>query len=371
MLKKLLPVIGLALVAQTINALQFDSASTRQVSLFRPRFAQGKYYNAGRWDLKPEYALDGIKGSKTGDKFAHSHQSKARGDTFIVGVKNVVTLRDLSYVIIYPRADCCWDRYQTFQVFASVVGKSVKLTPVEDNMTADHVKGLINDGLRWDFTDEDKLAYSDILDERVILIKVSNSGSHLQIAEIEAYYNKGEGSSAHNAVAALPNAANAVLANLHNPRFTNGLYYKKGTWDLKPAYAIDGIKGSKTGTKFAHSARSSGDTFYVDIADNNSVLFRELSHVIIYPRSDCCFERYGSFKVIAQGDRFKSLTLTPVAKMSYNYVKNHIETGLKFDLTADDKYANPSFLDQEVRTILVKNSGAFQQIAEIEVYYAN
>lgn len=178
-----MPVIGLALVAQTIQVLA-ESASSELVKLHRPRFADGTYYQAGKWDNKPEYAIDGIKGSNAGDRFAHSVE---KGATFTVFVKDRLTLNDLSHVIIYPRCTGHVHKYQNIEVTAVVQSRSVKLTP-ETTFDCHYVRAHIEDGMRWNFSEEDRLTNADILDEPVILILAKNERRfHLMFSEIEVY----------------------------------------------------------------------------------------------------------------------------------------------------------------------------------------
>lgn len=166
----------------------------------------------------------------------------------------------------------------------------------------------------------------------------------------------------------------STTAKLINPRFKDGKFWNYPGDRLAPSFAIDGLKGSQTGRKtFAHSHTSkgsTGDTFYVNVdANANSVTIQELTHILIYPRVDCCQDRYTTYAVSVETVNGNLISLTPVVNVfDQNYVGSHIETGLRWNLLTQAKI-DSGFMKEQISRIVVQNTDTVLQIGEIELYY--
>lgn len=73
-----------------------DPANSLKAQLTNPRFKDGTHWFMSATDnLKPEYAIDGLKGYQTG-RFTHAHShiiNRAKGDTFFVGIDTQLILK--------------------------------------------------------------------------------------------------------------------------------------------------------------------------------------------------------------------------------------------------------------------------------------
>merc|ERR1712151_367185 len=146
---------------------------TENCKLSNAKFADGKYFNAGKWDLQAQFAIDGkIKSTNLYTSFAHSASNKNAKFTV-----NVPKFSKVSEVVIYPRRGCCWDRYANMRVVLSNsllrVAPELCLSPKLDATT---VKASLDKGLK--FTCSGKFAADTI--------EVTNN-NWIQIAEIEAF----------------------------------------------------------------------------------------------------------------------------------------------------------------------------------------
>ena len=118
---------------------------------------------------------------------------------------------------------------------------------------------------------------------------------------------------------------NYCPAKMSNPRFGDNRYYDIAPWVSKPEYAIDGVfTTSRRFRSFAHSRyrlKVESTTFYVDLDTPAS-----LSKVVIYPRRDCCHDRYTSTRVYVNGD----VECHRVTYYSGWYVYRNLDEGLPF-----------------------------------------
>merc|ERR1711933_479551 len=111
-----------------------------QLTLSNARFADGLYYNSGSHNLAPQTAIDGTWINHNAlNGFAHSKSSS--NPKFLVDLpQNAV----VNTVTIYPRRNCCQDRYSKMTV---TVG-DVTCTPAQ-SLSTNVVKANINSGLVW------------------------------------------------------------------------------------------------------------------------------------------------------------------------------------------------------------------------------
>ena len=304
-----------------LNAYRAEPA----VKLSGARFGDNSYYDFGNWDLKPEYAIDGfVKAVNHLKSFAHSRASKSPHNNFYVNIDNPT---QLNKVLIYPRRDCCWERYASTRVYINSQGVNGKdgenvECHKKQSHTEKYVKDNINRGLDF-YCPETVIATG---------ISIIGGNSHLQIAEVVAEKIN-------------------LQAKLSNARFSDNVYYKDSYWNLHPKYAIDGrVKSNNKPTSFAHSKNSK--EFYVDL-DVPS----EISHVVIYPRRDCCWDRYTSTAVYLLP---LSKECTRKSNNDATFVKNNLDKGLYFVCPENFK----------AESIMVVNANYNQplQIAEIVAY---
>lgn len=103
---------------------------------------------------------------------------------------NQVKIKDLTHIIVYPRRECCYERYKTFSVRVRTVnGNVVRLTPVVDVFTTSYVQSHLNSGLRWDLFWQDKWDSGRMMEE-ILRITVSNTDHYIQISEIKLFYQQ-------------------------------------------------------------------------------------------------------------------------------------------------------------------------------------
>ena len=88
---------------------------------------------------------------------------------------------------------------------------------------------------------------------------------------------------------------NPAKLTLSNPRFGNGQHWESwiGWWadNAHPDYAIDGSWSDHD--YMAHSSHDTNPTFHVDLPSSETTIER----ILIYPRQNCCFDRYADMKV--------------------------------------------------------------------------
>jgi len=279
-----------------------DKFST-SVKLANPRFKNGKHWNYGKWDLNPNRAIDGIVASKDVYKSMAHTSSDNEEKIFIVDVDSSAGAH-ISEITLIPRADCCFDRYQETQVFLQNLDGSQrpsKCSP-KDIFDSKFVQAAKTTGLVWSC--DSSIAATGIF-------VVNPNKVHLQITELSA---KG-----------LTNPEPVILKEsaqltLSNPRFADGLYYNSGSFKLAPEAAIDGSWINHAwNTGFAHSKSYSNPKFLVDLPSANTVV----ETVTIYPRNNCCFDRYSKMTV-----QVADVFCKPAQGLSSSVVKANIEKGL-------------------------------------------
>jgi len=83
------------------------------------RFGNGLYYNLGAWNLRPEYAIDGViehsvNNAEKYNGFAHSNGGGTGNLEWHADLKTACIVKKIT---IFPRRDCCQNRYATMNVF--------------------------------------------------------------------------------------------------------------------------------------------------------------------------------------------------------------------------------------------------------------
>ena len=277
-----------------------ENASSK-VYLVNPRFSNGKFWNYNQWDLNPNRAIDGV--AVTSDVYkSHAHTSSDNEEkVFIADVESVLGAH-ISQITLIPRQDCCFERYQQTEIFLQKPDGSLAsaCSPVNAPFTSAAVIAAKTSGLVWTCD----------LGTTAIAIHVKNPNNvHLQIAEITA---KG-----------ITNPEpESVQLTLSNPKFADNKYYNSGAFNLSPNAAIDGSWVNHAWNNgFAHSKSANNPKFLVDLPENAVV-----KTVTIYPRNNCCFDRYSKMTVQVGG-----VTCTPAQAFSSTYVKNNIQNGLVWD----------------------------------------
>lgn len=136
------------------------------LKLISPKFSDG-FYPQGAHHLPPEYAIDG---NCYPDDFHFAH-SNGKNKTFTV--KLAQKRAKLHHVIIWPRQQMCYERYEsmTVETDKGVRGKA------EAKFTAGYVLDHRLEGLKWTFPE--KSVCSKIL--------VKNPTHAIQISEIRAF----------------------------------------------------------------------------------------------------------------------------------------------------------------------------------------
>jgi len=283
---------------QTLNFL--NNYLFNPLELTNPRFSDGKYYNYGVYDLAPSSANDGvISGGSSRSNFAHSSNGKEK--VFMIDVSSNAGAH-ISAVTIYPRQDCCWERYANMEILLQNVDGSLAPSKCESvsDLDSKSVRSGRASGLKWNCPFLDNV--------KSILVK-NPDNVHIQIAEIAA-----------SGLMLPPMEFEITQLTLSNPRFSDNTYYKNGRYNLAPSSAIDGKWiGQSPTTGFAHSSRSK--KFIVDLP-GKSVTVKQ---VTLYPRQDCCYERYAKITV-----KVDDVTCTTEQDLSANSVKNAKKTGLVF-----------------------------------------
>ena len=137
-----------------------------QLTLSNPRFADGLHYNIGSYNLPPEAAIDGSWiNHNVATGFAHSIGDQNPKFSVDLPENSVVKT-----VTIYPRRNCCWDRYAEMTVSIG----NVECAPAQ-SLSASNVRANIGTGLVWNCKNASGQN-----------IEVVNRDQAIQIAEIVA-----------------------------------------------------------------------------------------------------------------------------------------------------------------------------------------
>jgi len=286
------------------------NVNTKQ-ELYNPAFADGSYYRDSYWNLQPKFAIDGQKVGYGGSAFAHSSGSPV----FTANLKQACAVTE---IIVYPRRDCCYDRYTNLKAYIDNNECSA-----ESYFSESYVKDSFYDGLKFK-------CYASGTGTQV---KVTAHGTYLQIGELEVYCKA---------------RVSKAKQPLYNPAFADGSWYYDGSWDLRPRYAVDGKVPSTAvdwSNDFAHST-SSSPVFTASLSKPCKV-----TEIIVYPRLGCCWDRYTTLKAYVNGYACQAVTY-----FSENYVKANVEYGLKFRCSTTGSQ------------VKVTAHGTYLQIAELEAY---
>jgi len=142
------------------------------------RFGNGLYYNYGVWNLRPEYAIDGViehsadNADAIYNSFACSSSGTESGNSELEFHTDLKTACIIKKITIFPRRGCCHSRYSTMNVFIN--GNTATKCTAVASWTTDYVIQHEDIGL----------VYNCDFDYEAEKIMVKNTVDYLQLTEV-------------------------------------------------------------------------------------------------------------------------------------------------------------------------------------------